>query len=101
MTLTEYKALRHGSLLKLVDDMEAAADLAYKTAIAGAYDKDGKPVIKKFTDLFDRKKVERALLADTDIGKRKASKEDVENFKRSKQLAEDIMNGITIGKEDD
>ncbi|UBH21871.1 hypothetical protein LAU42_08835 [Macrococcus armenti] len=102
MTIAEYKALRHGSLLRYIDELETMYTQAYSTAMAGGFDKDGKPLIKSFKDLFDRKDVERRLLGDLDIVKKEpVNSETVEKFRLSKERAEDILNGIITGREDD
>lgn len=95
LTLAEYKALRKGAILKSIDDMERMADHAYKTALAGGFGKDGKPIIKKPSDLFDRTKVERALLSGFENTK-KVDPELVKRFARSKARAEAILNGDTF-----
>jgi len=102
MTIAEYKALRHGSLLRYIDDLEMMYTQAYSTAMSGGFDKDGKPLIKSFKDLFDRKETERQILGDLDIVKKEpVNSETVEKFRLSKEYAENILNGITIGGEDD
>lgn len=101
MTLTEYKALRHGSTMKYIDDLELLYTQAYYTALSGGFDKDGKPIIKSFKELFDRKKIEQEMLRDSDVGhKHTVDPAKVEAFKRSKEYAEALMNGISVGEEE-
>lgn len=100
MTLTEYKALRRGSTLKYIDDLELLYTQAYYTALSGGFDKDGKPIIKSFKDLFDRKKIEQELLRDSEDEKHTVDPEKVAAFKRSKEYAEALMNGISVGEEE-
>lgn len=94
MTLTEYNALRRGSMMRMLDDMELRYDTAFKTALSGAFDKNGKPIVKSTKDLFDRQKLERDLLRD--FGKSKVTSEHVERFKKSKELAEMAINDISF-----
>lgn len=98
MTIAEYKALRKGAIEKLIDDMELRYDVAYKTALAGSFDNKGKPIFKSFKDMFDRKRVERALLGS--VGGKVIDPEKVERFSKSKAYAEAVMNGITLGEEE-
>ncbi|MCU7556530.1 hypothetical protein [Macrococcus capreoli] len=86
--------------MRYIDDLEMMYTQAYCTALSGAFDEKGKPIIKSFKDLFDRKKVEQTLLDGTDIGKKRVNPEDVEAFRKSKEFAESVLNGITIGEED-
>lgn len=100
MTLVEYRALKKGAMLRDIDAMELNAIQAYNTAIAGGFDDKGKPLVKSFKDLFDRKKMENAMLGGMDSDKRKANAEAVENFRQSKNSAEEILNRRYSGKEE-
>lgn len=74
--------------------------------MAAAHDKHGKPIYKNFDAMFDRKKYEDAMLSGFEK-KGKVSDETVANFKRSKEHAENLLNGISVstdsnyGEEDD
>lgn len=94
MKLTEYKAFQKGSIMKRIDDLESLHTLAFQTALAGAHDKNGKPIYKSFKDMFDRSKYEEAMLGDLQK-KPKVNAETVEKFRKSKEHAENVLNGIT------
>ena len=96
MTLSEYKALKRGATLRMLDEMERSAMASMNTARAGMFGKDSKPVVKELKDLFDREKVEKDLLNEMS-GKKKVNPETVENFKQSKERAEAVMNGLSFG----
>lgn len=76
--------------------MELLADHAFKSARASGFDQHGKPLVKRFTDLFNREKVERELLKGFEKPKRVDPKL-IKRFAESKARAEAILNGETLG----
>lgn len=79
--------------MKRIDDLENLHTQAFQTALAGAHDKKGKPIYKSFKDMFDRSKYEEAMLGDL-VKKKKVRAETVEKFRKSKEHAENVLNGI-------
>ena len=55
-TLFEYYILHRSWELRSLDERQMLSYLAWQTAIAGSTDKSGKPVCRKFKDLFDYEK---------------------------------------------
>ena len=93
LTIAEYKAFMHGSNMRLLDERERDAILAYSTAISGAFDKNNKPLVKSAKDLFDKEKAEKELLSNYgSTQRRKVRKETVDKFKSSKEHAEAVLN---------
>ena len=83
----------HGSNMRLLDERERDAILAYSTAISGAFDKNNKPLVKSAKDLFDKGKAEKELLNNYGSShRRKVRKETVDKFKSSKEHAEAVLN---------
>lgn len=83
----------HGSNMRLLDERERDAILAYSTAISGAFDKNNKPIVKSAKDLFDKGKAEKELLSNYGSSqRRKVRKETVDKFKSSKEHAEAVLN---------
>lgn len=91
MTLSEYKTLLNGYMLKTQDELESFAIQAFFISRASGFDKNGKPIIKKVTDLFDKDKAIREIKRKT--GEIKVNSEKVERFKQSKERAEALLNG--------
>lgn len=101
MTLGEYQSLLQGYVLRQQDELEELSISAIFNARARGFDKNGKPLVTKPTDLFDKedaiKRIERGRMYESDP----ELKEKVERFKKSKQFAEDMLNGIEIGGVDE
>lgn len=93
--MTEFKAFQKGAIEKRIDELENLHLLAFQTALAGAHDKNGKPLYKDFNAMFDRKKHEDAMLGGFQK-KGRVSEETIDNFKRSKEHAENLLNGISV-----
>ena len=98
MTVAEYKSLMNGYLLRQQDELEYAAIQAFYTSRAGGFDKNGKPLVSKITDLFDKEKAIRHILGSKISDEDRAEK--IKNFVESKAHAEALLNGLTIQKGD-
>ena len=61
MTIGEYQSLLQGYILKQQDDLEELSILAMFTAKASGFDKNGKPLVTKPSDLFDKEKAIKQL----------------------------------------
>lgn len=98
MTVAEYKALMDGYLLRQQDELEYAAIQAFYTSRAGGFDKNGKPLVSKITDLFDKEKAIKHIMGNSVTDEERAQK--IKNFVESKAHAEALLNGLTVQKGD-
>ena len=94
MTVAEYKALMDGYLLRQQDELEYAAIQAFYTSRAGGFDKNGKPLVSKITDLFDKEKAIKHIMGNIVTDEERAEK--IKNFVESKAHAEALLNGLTV-----
>lgn len=100
MTIGEYQSLLQGYILKQQDDLEELSILAMFTAKASGFDKNGKPLVTKPSDLFDKEKAIKQLkMKDQSSDPELEAK--VEKFKKSKEYAEALLNGITVEGDDE
>lgn len=100
MTIGEYQSLLQGYVLKQQDDMEELSILAMFTAKASGFDKNGKPLVTKPSDLFDKEKAIKQLKMKNQSSDPEL-KAKVEKFKKSKEYAEALLNGITVEGDDE
>lgn len=98
MTVAEYKALMDGYLLRQQDELEYAAIQAFYTSRAGGFDKNGKPLVSKITDLFDKEKAIKHIMGNNITDEERAKK--IKNFVESKAHAEALLNGLTVQEGD-
>lgn len=98
MTVAEYKALMDGYLLRQQDELEYAAIQAFYTSRAGGFDKNGKPLVSKITDLFDKEKAIKHIMGNIVTDEERAEK--IKNFVESKAHAEALLNGLTVQEGD-
>lgn len=78
-TLADFYILKEAWTRRNLDKRFLASYTAWQTAIAQSTDKNGKPVVKKFEDLFSYEKELKALEAEET--KIKVSEEDKNVFK--------------------